>query len=104
MDLMGLKWSELYDIKDTTLVDSFITDRILSVLDVQAPIVTFSSGGGKKGNKNLSKECLFRIKERNKLRRKAKRWNLKEDWDSWMLEKNRVNNLLRYEARQNDKI
>ena len=94
----------IYDIKDPTLIDYFITDRILSVLDVHAPILSFSSGGGKNGNKNLSKECLFRIKNRNKLRRKARRSNLKEDWDTWKLEKNRVNNLLRYETKQIDKI
>ena len=52
----------------------------------------------------MSKECLARIKNRNKLRRKARRSNLQEDWDSWKLEKNRVNNLLRYEAKQNDEI
>ena len=41
MDLIGLKWSEIYDIKDPTLIDSAITDMILSVLDLHYNIKTY---------------------------------------------------------------
>ena len=89
MDLMGLKWSEIYDIKDPTLIDTAITDRIISVLDLHAPTQTYRSGGKKNvGNKKLSKDCLYRISNRNFLRRKARRTNLSEDWESWKTEKN----------------
>ena len=88
MDLMGLRWSEIYDIKDPTLNDSAITDRILSVLDIHAPVQTFRVGGRKNdGNKKLSKECLYRIRYRNKLRRQARRLNLTDDWEKWKVEK-----------------
>ena len=49
-------------------------------------------------------ECIARIKSRNKLRRKAKISNLQEDWDNWKDEKNKVNNMLRDEAKKNDKV
>ena len=57
MELLGLKWSNIYDIKDPTLIDSFITDNILSVLNLHAPIKIYKSGGNKhNGNKKYSKE------------------------------------------------
>ena len=52
LDLLGSKWSEIYDIKDPTLIESAITDIILSVLDKHAPITTFKTGGNKKGKSN----------------------------------------------------
>ena len=76
MDLMGRKWSSLYDLKDPTLIDTAITDNILEVLNLHAPIRTFKSGGNKSaGNKKLTKECLSRIRNRNMLRRIAKQTN-----------------------------
>ena len=73
---MGLRWTEIYNIKDPTLIDSAITGNILSILNKHAPIVTFRTGGKKGGNRNLSKECLDEIKTRNKLKKKAKITNL----------------------------
>ena len=37
-ELLGMKWSDVYDIKDPTLIDSFITDTILEVLNEHAPV------------------------------------------------------------------
>ena len=99
-ELLGLRWSNIYDIKDPTLIDSFITENILSVLNLYAPIKIYKSGGSKyNGNKKYSKECIERIRERNRLRRLARRTNSVLDWENWKAEKNRVNNLLRSEAR-----
>merc|ERR1711873_381230 len=101
MQLLGIKWSKIYDIKDPTLIDSFITENILEILDVHAPIKTFKMGGGSfKGSKFLSKKCLERIRERKRLRRMARRTNSTRDWENWKLEKNKVNNLIRNEARK----
>merc|ERR1711873_201441 len=55
--------------------------------------------GRLKESKILSKECLARIRERNRLRRMARRTNSTRDWENWKLEKNKVNNLIRNEAR-----
>ena len=99
---MGIRWSNIYDIKDPTLIDSFITENILSILDVHALIKIFKNGGSKLNeNKKLSKECLERIRERNRLRRMARRTNSTRDWENWKLEKNKVNNLIRNEVRSN---
>ena len=78
---MSLKWSDVYDIKDPTLIDTFIMDNILTVLDLYAPIKTFKSGGKKNGNRKLSKECVYKIRNRNKLRRIARRTNSTDDWE-----------------------
>ena len=60
----------------------------------------YKSGGNKfnEGTK-LSGECLARIRERNRLRRLAKRTNEMRDWENWKKEKNKVNNLIRNKAR-----
>ena len=44
-ELSGMKWTKLYDLKDPTLIDTFITDTILEVLNVHAPIQKYKSGG-----------------------------------------------------------
>ena len=41
---------------------------------------------------------MARIRERNRLRRMAKRTNKARDWENWKKEKNKVNNLIRNEA------
>ena len=82
MDLMSLKRTNIYDIKDPTLIDSAIHENILSVLDKHAPISTFRTGG-KKRQKILSKGCLEEIKVRNNLRKRAKTTNRSEDWEIW---------------------
>ena len=67
-ELLGKRWTKLYDIKDPTLIDSFITDTILEVLNVHAPVLKLKSGGKKYNEgKKLSERCLERIKERNRL-------------------------------------
>ena len=104
MDLLGSRWSDIYDIKDPTLIDTAITDLIVSVLDKHAPIISFKTGGNKKGNSYLSKECLALIRERNNLRKKAKASNLQLDWEIWRRAKNKVNNRLRREATSSNKI
>ena len=48
--------------------------------------------------KNLSGECLERIRQRNRLRKIAKRTRKMRDWENWKKEKNKVNNLIRNEA------
>ena len=101
LDLMSLRWTEVYDLKDPTLIDTFITDKLLSVLDKHAPIRTFKTGGIKNRNRNISKECLQSIRNRNKLRQIAKRTNSVDDWEKWRKTKNRVNNLLRDDAAKN---
>ena len=62
-DLLGMRWTKLYDIKDPTLIDTFITDTILQVLNEHAPLLKLKTGGKKynEGNK-LSERCLERIK------------------------------------------
>ena len=71
-DLLGQRWSVVYDIVEPTLIDSAITEILTSVLDRHAPVKTFKGGGGsKKGKQQLSYECLKRIRNRNTLRRIA---------------------------------
>ena len=83
IDLLGKNWTGVYDLKDPTLIDSFITDTILEVLNVHAPIQKYQSRGNKyKEGKKLSGECVDRIKERNRLRIIAKRSNKTTDWDN----------------------
>ena len=53
--------------------------------------------------RDISKECLNRIRNRNSLRRKAKRSNLESDWEKWRKEKNLVNNMIRKESNIRDK-
>merc|ERR1712240_552904 len=95
-----MTWSKFYNLKDPTLIDSFITDNILEVLNVHAPVQKYKSGGKKYNEgKKLSGECVERIRERNRLRRIAKRTNKMRDWENWKKEKNKVNNLIRNEAK-----
>ena len=52
MDLLGERWSEVYYLKDPTLIYMAITDILTSVLNKHAPLKTFKIGGnGKDGNK-----------------------------------------------------
>ena len=58
-ELLGLRWSNIYDIKDPTLIDSFITENILSILDAHAPIKIFKNGGSKLNeNKKIIKRMF----------------------------------------------
>ena len=66
---------------------------------MHAPIKKTKSGGKRTNeSKKLSGECLARIRERNRLRKIAKRTNKARDWENWKKEKNKVNNLIRNEA------
>ena len=83
-DLLGLRWTHIYDIKDPTLIDSTIVDNIISVLDVHAPVKFFRTGSQKnKTSRKLSKECIYQIQNRNRMRRHNRRTNLDIDWDNW---------------------
>ena len=104
-ELLGQRWSKVYDILDPTLIDSAITDLITNVLNKHAPIKTFKGGGGsRKGKINLSQECKQRIRNRNLLRKAAKVSGSEDDWERWRKEKNLVNNLLRKESKNNSNI
>ena len=79
-NLLGLKWTHIYNIKNPILIDSAITENITSVLDIHAPVKSFRIGNYKnKTSKNISKECINQILNRNRLRRQARRSNLDID-------------------------
>ena len=38
MDLFALKWSEVYNITNPTLIASYITDNLKTILDLHVPL------------------------------------------------------------------
>ena len=96
MDLLGQKWSEVYQLSDVDDIALKILSLFLEILDKHIPR-KFSTK--KYGNKEvkLSKTCIDSIKFRNSLRKKAKISDDVNDWNIWRKARNKTNDLIRDE-------
>ena len=103
LDLMGQKWTDFYQLKSVDEMAGFLDKTLGTVLDSYIPRKIRTKKLGK-GDSKLSDQCLENIKERNKLRKKAKLSGSDEDWMMWRKVRNRVNNMVRDERNNCDKI
>ena len=74
------------------MINKFFTE----VLDLYAPRTMKVKQEGTHELK-LSKECQSLMKDRDKLKKQAKKTGNNSDWDSWRRLKNMVNNIVRNE-------
>ena len=65
MDLMGQKWSQIYDLMDPTLIENKITELLLDVLEKYAQLKYLPKKKNHTGPK-LTSKCLDLIKDRNR--------------------------------------
>ena len=103
IEILGQKWTEIYKHHDPTIIASITTNNITSVLDKMAPRKLRTINGEVKNKLSVSKECLSMIRERNRLKKRAKSTGGKDDWVRWRKLKNQVNNKIRSEKSNKDK-
>ena len=97
IEMLGLKWTEIYQHYYPTIIASIITNNITSILDKMTPRKLRTINGEVKNKLSVSKECLSMIRERNRLKKRAKSTGDKDDWIRWRKLKNQVNNKIRSE-------
>ena len=95
-DLMGQKWSLVYNYTDPTLIDNQITYLLMFVLEQYAPMTYKPKRKSYDGIK-LSPECLDLIKTKNQLKFLAKSTGSISDWNNWKKAKNSATNKVRQE-------
>ena len=100
-ELSKLPWDEVYNITDPTLIANKIMEFFTSVLNKHAPLKSKNKNCSK-GTLKLSKGCLNKIKERDKIKAKAIKSGNNDDWRLWRIEKNKINNLIRNEKKKQE--
>ena len=90
-------WLKIYLSEEVNITLKMFTEKILSILDVMAPLKTFQVR--RKHNPWISEDTIQMMRERNRLQEVASNSNSDADWDKFRQIRNKVNNKLKYEEK-----
>ena len=102
LDLLAQQWTKIYNLKDPNLIAGTINKFFIQILDLHAPRALKVVLERRKEMK-LSKECLGLMKERDKLKQRAKKTKSSSDWKNWRKIRNKVNNMVRNKKKKQTK-
>lgn len=101
LDLILQPWCNIYDDNNVNVIACRINEILVSVLDRHTPRKRKVRNRNNK-SLTLSKACLDITKQRNKIKREAKKGSDKQKWMEWRRLKNKVNNKIRDERKQHE--